>query len=121
MLSGLCVLLTAMGVYGVVAYTSTLRAHEVGIRVAVGATANDVLAAILRGAMIPLVFGISLSVVAALLLSGLLTNLLYGVSGSDPLTYLGAGALLLVIGAAATARPAWRAATRDPLETLRAQ
>ena len=120
-LSGLSVLLTALGVYGVVAYTSTLRAHEVGIRVALGATANDVVAVILRGAMIPLVFGVGLSVVATLLLSRLLTKLLYGVSGSDPLTYLGAGALLLVIGAAASARPAWRAATRDPLQTLRAE
>ena len=120
-LSGLSVLLTALGVYGVVAYTSTLRAHEVGIRVALGATVNDVLAVILRGAMIPLMFGTALSVVAALLLSHLLSNLLYGVSGSDPLTYLSAGALLLVIGAAASARPAWRAATRDPLRTLRAE
>ncbi|HEY1946255.1 MAG TPA: ABC transporter permease [Bryobacteraceae bacterium] len=120
-LSGLSVLLTVLGVYGVVAYTSTLRAHELGIRVALGATANDILAVILRGAMIPLVFGVGLSVVAALLLSRLLTNLLYGISGSDPLTYLGAGTLLLVIGAAASARPAWRAATRDPLQTLRAE
>jgi putative ABC transport system permease protein len=120
-LSGLSVLLTVLGVYGIVAYTSTLRAHELGIRVALGATTNDVLAVILRGAMIPLVFGVGLSVVTALLLSRLLTNLLYGVSGSDPLTYLCACALLLVIGAAASVRPAWRAATRDPLQTLRAE
>lgn len=120
-LSGLSVILTAAGVYGIVAYTSTLRAREVGIRVALGATASDVLAVILRGALIPLVFGLGLSAVAALLLSRLLTNLLYGVSSSDPLTYLSAGALLLGIGAAASARPAWRAATRDPLQTLRAE
>ena len=121
-LSGLSVLLTAFGVYGVVAYTSTLRAREVGIRVALGATANDVLAVILRGAMVPLMVGLGLSVVATLLLSRLLTNLLYGgVSSSDPLTYLSAGALLLLIGVAASARPAWRAATRDPLGTLRAE
>jgi putative ABC transport system permease protein len=120
-LSGLSVLLTAIGVYGVVAYTSTLRAREVGIRVALGATTNDVLAVILRGAMIPLVFGLGLSVAATLLLSRLLTNLLYGVSSSDPLTYFSAGGLLLLIGAVASARPAWRAATRDPLGTLRAE
>jgi ABC-type antimicrobial peptide transport system permease subunit len=120
-LSGLSVLLTAFGVYGVVAYTSTLRAREVGIRVALGATANDVLAVILRGAMVPLMVGLGLSVVTTLLLSRLLTNLLYGVSSSDLLTYLSAGTLLLLIGAAASARPAWRAATRDPLGTLRAE
>ncbi len=120
-LGGLSVLLTAIGVYGVVAYTSTLRAREVGIRVALGATTNDVVAVILRRALIPLVFGLGLSVVAALLLSRLITNLLYGVSSSDPLTYLSAGALLIGVGVAASARPAWRAATRDPLRTLRAE
>jgi putative ABC transport system permease protein len=120
-LSGLSVLLTAIGVYGVVAYTSTLRAHEVGIRVALGATASDVVAVILWGAMTPLVVGLGLSIVAALLLSRLLTNLLYGVSSSDPLTYFGAGALLLVIGVVASARPAWRAAIRDPVRALRAE
>jgi predicted permease len=119
-LSGLSVLLTAIGVYAIVAYTSTLRAREVGIRVALGATANDIATVILRGAMIPLVFGLGLSALAALPLSRLLTNLLYGVSSGDLLTYLSAGALLLLIGAAASARPAWRAATRDPLATLRA-
>jgi ABC-type antimicrobial peptide transport system permease subunit len=88
---------------------------------ALGATANNVLAAIMRGAMIPLLFGVSLSVVAALLLSRLLTNLLYGVSSSDPVTYLGAGALLLAIGAIASVRPAWQAAIRDPLQALRSE
>jgi putative ABC transport system permease protein len=118
-LGGLSVLLTAFGVYGVVAYTSTLRAHELGIRVALGATANDILSAILRGTMTPLVLGVGVSVVATLLLSRLMTKLLYGVSGSDPLTYVGAAALLLILGAGASARPAWRAATRDALKTLR--
>jgi predicted permease len=120
-LSGLSVLLTAIGVYSVIAYTSTLRAGEVGIRVALGATTSDVFAVILRGAMIPLAIGLGLSVAAALMLSRLLTNLLYGVSSSDPVTYVSAGVLLLGIGAAAGARPAWRAATRDPLKTLRAE
>jgi putative ABC transport system permease protein len=120
-LSGLSVFLTAIGVYAVVAYTSTLRAHEVGIRVALGATANDVLAVILRETMIPLLFGLAVSAVSALLLSRLFTNLLYGVSSNDPFTYFSASALMLVIGAAASAHPAWRAATRDPLATLRAE
>ncbi|MBV8841777.1 MAG: ABC transporter permease [Bryobacterales bacterium] len=119
-LGGLAVLLTAIGVYAVVAYTSTLRAREVGIRVALGARASHVVGVILRGAMIPVAIGLALSVLAALPLSRLLTNLLYGISSSDPLTYFGAGGFLLVMGAAASAYPAWRAATRDPLPTLRA-
>jgi putative ABC transport system permease protein len=120
-LSGLSVILAAMGVYGVVAYTSALRAREIAIRVALGASTNNVLAVILSGAMIPLLSGIGLSVVTALLLSRFLTDLLYGISGSDPFSYFSAGILLLTIGTAASAYPAWRAATRDPLQTLRSE
>jgi putative ABC transport system permease protein len=120
-LSGLSLLLTASGVYGVIAYTSALRAREIGIRVALGATASNVAAMILYRAMIPLMCGLSLSVVAALLLSRLLTSLLYGISSSDFVTYCSAAALLLITGMIASARPAWQAATRDPLQTLRAE
>jgi predicted permease len=120
-LSGLSMLLTAMGVFGVVSYTSTLKAHEMGIRVALGATARRVLSVILSGTLIPLLIGLGVGMVAAVFLSRLLANLLYGVSGTDAVTYLSAGVLLLVIGAAASIRPAWRAANRDPLQTLRAE
>ncbi len=120
-LSGLSLLLTAIGVYGVIAYTSALRAQEIGIRVALGASPGNVAAAILNRAMLPLVCGLALSIVAALWLSRLLSSLLYGITSSDPLTYCSAATLLLITGAAATARPAWQAAIRDPLETLRAE
>jgi len=120
-LGGLAVFLTAIGVYAVVAYTSTLRAREVGIRVALGAGAGHVVGIILRGAMIPVTIGLALSVAVALPLSRLLTHLLYETSSSDTLTYASASGLLLLIGAAASAYPAWRAATRDPLPTLRAE
>ena len=115
---GLALLLTSAGVYGVVAYTTALRAREVGIRVAMGATPRDVVGVIVRGAMIPLAAGLAVSLVAALLLSRLLTSVLYEISGTDPVAYLGAGALLLAIGAVASARPAWKAANGDPLEAL---
>lgn len=119
-LSALSLVLIAAGVYAVVATTSALREHELGIRVAVGATASDVSFEILRGALIPLACGLGIGAAAALALSRLLTNLLHGVSSYDPLTYFSAGALLIGIGAAASLRPAWRASTRDPLRTLRA-
>jgi hypothetical protein len=120
-LGGLALLLTSAGVYGVVAYTTTLRMREVGIRVAMGATSRDIIAVILRGAMIPLAAGLAVSLVAALLLSRLLTSVLYEISGTDPLAYTSAAALFLAIGAVASARPAWKAATVDPMQTLRAE
>ena len=112
--------LTSAGVYGVVAYTTTLRAYEVGIRVALGATPRNVVAVILRGVMVPLCVGLVVSVVAALLLSRLMASVLYEIRGTDPVTYVSAGVLLLVIGATASARPAWRAAVGDPVKALRA-
>lgn len=121
MLGGLALLLTSVGIYGVVAYTTSLRAQEVGIRVALGASPADVVGVILRGSMIPLCTGLAISLAAALLLARLLTSLLYEISPADPATYISAGALLLAIGAAASLRPAWKAATGDPLTALRAE
>ncbi|MGH9662806.1 MAG: ABC transporter permease, partial [Bryobacteraceae bacterium] len=121
MLGGLALLLTSVGIYGVVAYTTSLRAQEVGIRVALGASPADVVRVILRGSMIPLCVGLTISLAAALLLARLLTSLLYEISPTDPATYIAAGAVLLAIGAAASLRPAWKAATGDPLKALRAE
>jgi putative ABC transport system permease protein len=118
-LGGLALVLTAAGIYSVVAYTATLREREVGIRVALGATPADVIRAIVRGAMVPLITGLAISGLAALFLSRLLGSILYEIKGTDPVTYIGAGAVLLAIGALASARPAWRAAAGDPVRALR--
>jgi putative ABC transport system permease protein len=118
-LGGLALLLTSAGVYSVVAYTSSLRAKELGIRMALGATPLRVAALIMRDALIPLAAGLAVSLVSALLLSRLLTSLLYELSNADPVTYAGAALLLLGIGAVASARPAWKAAVGDPLPSLR--
>ncbi len=118
-LSGLALLLTSAGIYSVVAYTTNLRAREIGIRMALGATPQKVVAVILRGTMLPLVSGLAVSLLAALMLSRLLASLLYEIGSNDPVTFLSAGVLLLAIGAAASARPAWKAATADPLHALR--
>jgi predicted permease len=120
-LGGLALLLTSAGVYSVVAYTSALRTREIGIRMALGAAPRNVIAIILRGAMIPLICGLAISAAAALALSRLLTSLLYEVSPGDAPTYLAAAALLLGIGAIASARPAWKAAAGDPLQALRSE
>ncbi len=120
-LGGLALLLTSAGVYGVVAYTTNLRVREVGIRVALGATPGNIAAIVLRDAMRPLLAGLTAGAVAAVLLSRLLSSLLYEIGNTDPVTYLGAGALLLAIGAAASAYPAWKAAAGDPLPALRTE
>jgi len=73
----------------------------------------------LRDAMLPLAVGLGVSLFAALLLARLLTGLLYETGAGDPAAYLGAGAVLLLVGAAASARPAMTAAAADPVRALR--
>jgi putative ABC transport system permease protein len=120
-LGGLALVLTAAGVYSVIAYTTSLRARELGIRVALGATPGRVMALVLRDAMLPLGAGLAVSLAGALLLSRLLTSLLYEIDSSDPVAYVAAGMLLLAIGAAASLGPARRAGVADPLNALRAE
>jgi putative ABC transport system permease protein len=120
-LAGLALLLTAAGIYGVVAYTTALRAKEVGIRVALGASPQRIVTVVLRGAIIPLCVGLAVSLIAALVLARLLASILFEISGADPIAYLAAAALLLAIGALASARPAWKAAAADPLTALRTE
>jgi putative ABC transport system permease protein len=117
-LGGLALLLTSVGIYGVVAYTTSLRVREVGIRVALGASPKRVIITVLRAAMMPLVTGLAISLIAALLLTRVLASLLYEISGADPITYVCASVLLLGIGLAASIRPAWRAATADGITYL---
>ncbi len=118
-LGGLALVLTCAGVYSVIAYTATLRAREVGIRVALGATPFRVIALILRDAMAPLAAGLAVSLVAALMLSRLLAGLLYETNAGDPAAYLGAILVLLVVGGLASFRPAWSSAAADPARALR--
>ena len=102
-------------------YTSTLRMHEVGIRLTLGASTQDVTSVILRSSVIPLAVGLTAGIGAALLLSRFLSSILYEIRGNDLVTYLAAALLLLTVGTFASARPAWRAATGDPLKALRAE
>ena len=120
-LGGLALLLTSGGIYGVVAYTTALKTREVGIRVAIGATPRNVITAILRDSMLPLAAGLAVGLLVALLLSRLLAAILFETRGTDPLAYWSAGVLLMLIGVLASARPAWKAATGDPLEALRTE
>ena len=114
-------LLTAVGLYGVVAYATSQRTREIGIRIALGAGGGNVLALVVRQGMLPAVIGLAIGLAGALTLTRLLANQLYEVKATDPLTFLGVTAVLLLVALAACFLPARRAATTDPMVVLRHQ
>jgi len=116
---GLGLLLTAIGLYGVLALAVGQRTREIGVRMALGARAPSILTLILREGIAIAVPGVALGLVSAIVLSRLLTRFLYGISSTDPVTYLGAVVLVGAVALAACAIPAWRAARVDPMVTLR--
>jgi predicted permease len=117
----LALLLSAVGLYGVIAYSVSLRTREVGIRMALGAERGRVLAMILaQGARLAGV-GILLGVVGAAAVSRVLESLLFGVSGFDPLAYAVAAGVLMLVAVAANLAPAVAAARIDPVKALRAE
>jgi len=120
-LGALALLLTSAGVSAVVAYTVGLRARELGIRVALGAGPRRVMALVLGDAMVPLALGLGAGAAAGLVLARLLASVLYETGATDPVAFAGAAAVVLAIGALASIRPAWHAATGDPLEALRSE
>jgi putative ABC transport system permease protein len=111
--------LTAAGLYGVMAYVVAQRTREIGVRMALGATRRQVLALMLRQAGGMTALGIGLGVVGALLLTRSMTSLLFGVSATDPLVYLGVSTLLAAVALVAVAVPSSRATQIDPLLALR--
>jgi predicted permease len=115
----LALVLAAVGIYGVVSYAVTRRYREMGIRIALGASAGDVLGLILRQTMRPVVIGAATGIVAAIGVSRILSSVLFGVSPADPIG-LGGAALLVAGVALAAGVMAARPATRtDPTVTLR--
>ena len=115
----LALLLAAIGLYGVVAYSVAQRTREVGVRVALGAGVGEVVRMVLGGGMRLAAAGVAVGALAAAGVARLLSSLLYGVSSMDPVAYLGAAALLLAVAFLANLVPARRAARVDPMVALR--
>ena len=112
-------LMALAGIYGVIAYAVARRTQEIGIRVAMGANRADILQMVFRHALLPVAVGIALGVPVAVFAQRAIASELYGVAGTDPLTYLAAAVLMLVVGAAACLVPARRATRVDPIVALR--
>ncbi|MCH9649489.1 MAG: ABC transporter permease [Deltaproteobacteria bacterium] len=119
--STVALLLAAIGLYGVIAYSVAQRTHEIGIRMALGAGRDRVLQLILRQGLSLAVVGIGVGVVSALAVTGLLTEQLFGVAARDPSLFIGLSCFLLLIAALAAAVPAWRATRVEPVTALRSE
>jgi putative ABC transport system permease protein len=115
----LALVLAAVGIYGVMAHSVTRRTHEIGIRMALGATAGSVMKMVVGHGMRLMIAGILLGVVAALVLTGLMRSLLFSVGTTDPATFVGTALLLIGVSLAACYLPARRATKVDPLVALR--
>jgi macrolide transport system ATP-binding/permease protein len=116
---GLALLLAAVGLYGVIAYSVNMRTREMGVRMALGAEPRDLLRLVMRQGGRLAVVGIGAGVVLAAALGRVLGSLLYGVSALDPIAYAVAATVLLAVAALAALVPALGAARLDPLRALR--
>ena len=114
-------LLSAVGLYSVLAYMVAQRTSELGLRMALGAQRADVLRLILKQGLLLTGVGLLAGLAGSALLTRYLSSLLFGVGAFDPLTYIGVSLLLLTIALIASAGPALQAMQVDPIKTLREQ
>ena len=117
--SGIALLLAVVGIYGVMSHSVTQRTNEIGIRVAFGATARDVLGSVLGRGLIVIAIGMSVGLVASLSLTRIIAGVLFGVTATDLTTYAVVLLMLFLVACLACLVPARRALRVDPLEAMR--
>ena len=119
--AGIALMLAAVGIYGVILYWVTQRSHEIGIRVAIGASRLDVLKMVLGQSMSVVLIGVVIGLVGAAALTQVMATLLYDVSATDAVTFASYSAALILVGLLASYLPARRATRIDPVTMLRQQ
>jgi putative ABC transport system permease protein len=117
--AGLALVLAAVGLYGVVAYSAAQRTREIGIRVALGAQPRAILLGVVRESVMVSLAALGLGAVAAFAATRFIASMLFGVSAADPWTYLAGAAVMMAVALSASYLPARRAARVDPIVALR--
>jgi putative ABC transport system permease protein len=117
--AAISLLLSTIGVYGVISYTVSQRTREFGIRMALGALRSDLLRGVLAEGMLMVGAGLAVGLLAAFALTRVLAGLLFGVGSKDPITFLVTAVCLSVVAIAASYVPARRAGSVDPIVALR--
>jgi len=119
--AALALILAAVGLYGLISYTTAQRTHEIGIRMALGARSGDVLRLVIGHGIKLALIGVMIGMGGALVVTRLMRSLLFGVSAIDPLTFVVVAMSLTLVALAACWLPAWRATKVDPLMALRTE